>query len=103
MNVYSYRFINVAGFLGHAAFEVPAGYVAVVRDIDACDFTPGGATIEAGIGDGAVFWIYTWPPETVGGWQGWRGRVVLQPGEQLVLNSSAELDMVASGYLLSLP
>jgi len=101
--VYSQRFINVAGFSGHAAFLVPDGFKAIVRDIDACDFTPGGATIEAGIGDGGVFWIYTWPAEIVGGWQGWRGRVVLEPGEQLVLNASASLDMVASGYLLSLP
>ena len=101
--VYSTRFIAVAGFTGSAAFAVPAGYVAVVRDIDVTVFTGAGATIEAGIGGSAVFWGYTFGVVPILAWQSWRGRIVLNAGEQLVLQSDASADMVASCYLLSLP
>ena len=101
--VYSTRFINVAGFTGDAAFEVPSGYIAVVRDIDVVVFEPGAGTVEAGLGGSSVFWGYTWSFVTVLGWESWRGRQVLNAGEQLVLHSNAAMDMMASGYLLSLP
>ena len=59
--------------------------------------------IEAGIGGSAVFWGYTFGVVPILAWQSWRGRIVLNAGEQLVLQSDASADMVASGYLLSLP
>lgn len=101
--VYSTRFIAESGFTGSAAFEVPDGYRAVVRDIDAVCFTSEGPTIEAGIGDSAVFWAFTYGVVLLVNAQSWRGRVVLNPGEQLVILTNAPLDFVASGYLLSLP
>jgi hypothetical protein len=100
---YSHRFIAEAGFTGSAAFLVPAGFVAVVRDIDAVIFTPGAGTIEAGIGGSAVFWGFTWSFVAVLGWESWRGRIVLNPGEQLVITTNTGMDFSASGYLLSLP
>lgn len=75
----------------------------IVRDIDVTVFTGAGATVEAGVGGGAVFWGFTFGVVAILAWQPWRGRQVLEAGEQLVLQSDASADMMASGYLLSLP
>lgn len=103
INVYSTRFLEEAGFTGSAAFAVPAGYVAVVRDIDVVAFAGTGVTIEAGLGGGAVFWSLTLNPTLTPFWGSWRGRQILNAGEQLVVATDASADFMASGYLLSLP
>jgi len=101
--IYSTRFLAEAGFTGSAAFLVPAGYVAVVRDIDSVVYTGAGATIQAGIGGSAVFWAVTEGVVAVTATNSWRGRVVLNAGEQLVVSTDAAVDFVASGYLLTSP
>ena len=101
--VYSTRFLAEAGFTGEAAFEVPGGYVAVVRDIDAVVYTGAGYTIQAGIGGLTNFWAITTGVVAVTDSIQWRGRQVLNAGEQLVIATDASADFVASGYLLSLP
>jgi hypothetical protein len=101
--IYSTRFIAESGFTGSAAFLVPAGYVAVVRDIDCVVYTSAGATIQAGIGGVTNFWAVTIGVIAVTYWTSWRGRTVLNPGEQLVIGTDAAADFTASGYLLSLP
>jgi hypothetical protein len=101
--VYSTLFINSPGLVGDAAFLVPDGYIAVVRDIDAVAFIGAGATLEAGIGGGTVFWAYTWSVVAVVDWRSWRGRVVLSAGQQLVIHTDAAVDVYAGGYLLTAP
>lgn len=102
-NVYSTRLLAEAGFTGSAAFEVPSGQVLVVRDIDAVVYTGAGYTIQAGIGGITNFWAVTTGVVAVTQSIQWRGRQVLNPGEQLVIATDAAADFVASGYLLSLP
>lgn len=101
--VYSTRFVAEAGFTGSAAFAVPAGYLVVVRDIDVVAFVGTGVTIEAGIGGSAVFWSLTLNPTITPFWGSWRGRQIINAGEQLVISTDAPADFAASGYLLSLP
>jgi len=101
--VYSYRFLAEAGFTGSAAFLVPDGYRAVVRDIDCVVYTGAGVTIQAGIGGVTNFWAVTLGVVAVTDTVSFRGRQVLNPGEQLVIATDAAADFVASGYLLSLP
>ena len=101
--VYSTRFLEEAGFTGSAAFLCPGSDVLVVRDIDVVCFAGSGVTIEAGLGGGAVFWSLTINPTVTPVWGSWRGRQIINPGEQLVISTDAPADFMASGYLLSLP
>ena len=101
--VYSRRFIDVAGFTGSVAFLVPTGFVCVVRDITAWVGISAGASVQAGLGGSAVFWGFTFGVVTVQATAEWQGHHVINEGEQLVLASSASVDLMASGYLLTLP
>ena len=101
--VYSHRFLDEAGFTGSAAFLVPAGFVAVVRDLDCWVGAGAGGSIEMGIGGSAVFFGYTFSVVTVQATATWRGRQVLNSGEQLLVATDAPADFAVSGYLLSLP
>ena len=58
---------------------------------------------EYGLGGGAVFWSLTLNPTLTPFWGSWRGRQILNAGEQLVVATDASADFMASGYLLSLP
>lgn len=102
-NVYSTRFLAWAASSTPPAYEVPTGYVAIVRDADI--FTHGGAITNwilsvNGIADfaGGAFTV-----ESVIQTAQWRGRQVLNPGELLVFASDVATDGMVSGYLLSLP
>ncbi len=86
-----------------ATYIVPAGFVAVVRDLDVyCGDVLGGDEFFARGSAGQVFWQATIAlGET--GWRFWRGRQVLYAGEQLQMFSTKVFDLSASGYLLTAP
>lgn len=104
-SVYSVRFLAQYASVLDQVYEVPAGYRAIVRDMDAYN-APGGSPDD---------YVYVWVEEIEGafayqkfdgvGWVSWRGRQVINEGEHLAVgNNSASMTMVmVSGYLLTLP
>lgn len=101
--VYSIRFMAWAATETPTPYTVPAGYVAVVRDVDAV--SGGGAIInwlwgingECKIG-GGQFTV-----EALNQFQQWRGRQVLNPGETIYVAADGAIDGAVSGYLLVIP
>lgn len=102
-NVYSQRFLAWAADESPPPFEVPTGYVAVVRDADI--YSGGGAIINwvLSVNTIAHFAAGEFTIEAVAQTAQWRGRQVLNPGEFLVFASDGATDGMVSGYLLSLP
>lgn len=102
-NVYSTRFVAWAASMLPPAFEVPAGYVAIVRDIDV--WSGGGAMInwQVEVIEGAKFAAGQFTIESIAQTAQWRGRQVLEPGEFLEFQSDGPTDGLISGYLLGLP
>jgi hypothetical protein len=99
--VYSYQFISEASFTGAAVVEYPAGYVAIVRDIDVvAGVSASGSFYAYDVGTGGKFWAVSEGVETLATWS-WRGRQVFEPGNQIGFFCDFELDVRMSGYLLS--
>jgi hypothetical protein len=102
--VYSTRFLAVQGLAGTSSFEVPAGFVAVIRDIDAyasTDLTAGRLYVK-GPGDNVLFFNH-WGlgDEDIAEW---RGRQICFEGESFVADSpDIPIDVAISGYLLTAP
>lgn len=104
--VYSSRFIQQHGLTSSASFAVPAGFIAVVRDLDAFIGSPVGTNdlfMHGALGQ-AIFW----DSAEIGTskYMSWRGRQVLEPGELLAVEVSVgafdAFDVTVSGYLLAL-
>ena len=96
---YSTRFIGAHVPLT-ATYTVPAGKVAVVRDVDLYyGGSISGASwfIRGNAGQSFAAGIF---PATQSGWQSWRGRQVLYGGEDLVVVVEDTMDVTVSGYLL---
>jgi len=111
--VYSTRFVALSSFSGGptTAYTVPAGFLAVVKDTSIVwgDIIASG--LDAWFADdaGAKRHRYTWAftistPTNFGGTDQKWGSWVLVEGESIVVQTAAgTCDMMASGYLLSLP
>ena len=103
--VFSTRFIAVHDqpVAIPATYLVPAGFVAVVRDVDA--YFGSSLSVKTVFARGSAAQIF-WQ-ETVGanlaGWRQWEGRQVIYAGETLSLFADELVDLTASGYLLTLP
>lgn len=87
-------------------FTVPAGYVAIVRDIEVLNNNADAADISVyaevpGPATGAIFG----DTDLAGGaWTQWRGRVVVPAAGLIVAMSSvSSCNAAISGYLLSSP
>lgn len=111
--VYSTRFVDLPGFSGgpFAAYVVPAGKVAVVKDIR---ITYGSLTISGGdfwvqTNSLTKLWRYAWftglsSPINNGGTSAWWGMTVVDAGDALSVQTAAgTCDFAVSGYLLDLP
>jgi hypothetical protein len=104
--VYSTRFFSDPHFVATpASYVVPAGFVAVLRDVWIYlgnNATPAAWQMESGTG--AVLWAAEALPFNPQFWF-WQGRQVYNAGDtiQVVNTGVAPLDATASGYLLSLP
>lgn len=102
-NVYSTRLMGWAAETIPPLFEVPTGYVCVVRDIDV--LSHGGALINwvVSVNGVADFAAGQFTILALNQTAEWRGRQVLNAGEQLVFESDGPTDGLISGYLLTLP
>lgn len=112
-NVYSTRFVALASVSGGptTAYTVPAGFLAVVKDTSIVwgDIIASG--LDAWFQDdaGAKRHRYAWgftaaTPTNFGGVSQLWGSWVLVEGESIVVQTATgTCDMMASGYLLSLP
>lgn len=102
--VYSTRLIAVHNQPANTPilYTVPAGYLVVVRCVDAyAGVTVLGVNFYAKGSAAQVFWKDATSP-TSDGWRQWRGREVLYEGEALALEADDVADLSASGYLLTL-
>lgn len=85
-------------------FTVPAGFRAVIRDIDVYYGGLTGNTFIALLDETpqVVFWQDS---VAIGesGWRSWRGRQVLLEGESCTLSADDVCDVMVSGYLLVEP
>ncbi len=103
-NVYSTQFLTWSNPTSGVLYTVPAGYVAVVRDMDVWwDGETDEGSLIASIHNVCTFMVFYGAPSVASAFQ-WRGRVVINPGEKLELFPSVgNWSGVACGYLLSLP
>lgn len=85
------------------AFLVPAGFRCVVRCIDIFEGNPGGAIVEAAGNSGVVFWAAGPNLTSTFNVYQWRGRQVVDEGDQFEVSNTLGLNIYATGYLLSLP
>jgi len=104
--VYSTRFLIFSGTSG-ASFELPQGYVGVLKDVTVCSTSPV---------DVVQYGVYLMPaavtvvtglipprgPEETQRSETYETRVVFYPGESLHAYGQLFLDLTASGYVLEL-
>jgi hypothetical protein len=102
--IYSTRFIDNAALSVGDAYTVPAGFTAVLRDVDVAIGVNLGAFEFKLVGTGAaVLWIFD-GPSSAGESDQWRGRQVFYEGEAFgFFASGATFSYSACGYLLTNP
>lgn len=97
---YSTRILGWAATETPPPYVVPTGYRAIVRDVDV--WSGGGAMInfQLAVNSVAKFWAGQFTVESIAQVAQWRGRQVLNAGDELVFSSDGPLDGLISGYLL---
>lgn len=103
ISVYSTELLNVPNLHGTAAFLVPSGFVLDVRDVELFESSPGGSLIELASGGGTVFAAFGPNLTTTYNNYNWRGRVIVKEGLQFEVSTTLPTNVVAMGYLLTLP
>ena len=102
MPVYSVRFlagVSSIGSIDIPTYTVPAGHVAVVRDIDLVLGTSGSAPIFTGANGN---WLVRWVAGAANEVKSWRGRQVYEAGEQFAMYMDHQVTHYqVSGYLLT--
>jgi hypothetical protein len=104
--VYSTRFFaGAVTSITSVIYTVPAGYIAVIRDITATMFsTAAGDVLILGINPPGVYNVGFKTYGTNYQPAHWDGRMVLNPGDELLANTNAtSANVVVSGYLLATP
>jgi hypothetical protein len=106
--VYSTQFVAAQGFTGSAGlgFIPPSGFTAVVRSFSAYTSSLlAGAVYLQDLGSSAEFWPTQPPALGAGGYASFQeGRVVCPNGFQVLLDDPTDhVDVIVSGYLLTLP
>lgn len=104
---YSTRFAAGEGTgSGAVVYTVPAGYVAVIRDIE---LLSGSGTTDEVVIDATVpgplnvvIWLHIFGAAFA--WAQWAGRAVLNAGDEISVTAPADgSTYLISGYLLSAP
>lgn len=103
-NVYSDRFLEELGLNGTATYTVPAGLVAIVRDIDAYAAGPLSSNAHLRFTGylGETLWFFVVSAQQQASGQ-WRGRQVFRSGEGFGIVTDSAFDVRVSGYLLTAP
>lgn len=98
---YTHRFLSWAASELPPAYTVPAGYLAIVRDLDV--WSGGGAMIDWQLSvDGiAKFAAGQFTVESIAQTAQWRGRQAVLPGETIQFQSDGPTDGLCTGYLLT--
>lgn len=98
--IYSTRLLAWSSSTTPPAYEVPAGYVVVMRDLDV--WFGGGAIVnwQLSINDIAKIAAGQFNEDALAQTAEWRGRQVVQAGEFIVFASDGATDGALSGYLL---
>lgn len=101
--IYSIRFgvVNTSAGGTTVVYTVPAGYVAILRDVDA--YFPSGLGPQLFLQDGSIPLSFALlAPTAVPGSVQWRGRQVFASGQEIAVNTSATaVRALLSGYLLT--
>lgn len=101
--VFSTSFLQQQGMYPSATYAVPAGFRAVVRDIELYWNGPSLDTSVHFIGDQGQTWFFDLFTVSSGQrWGSFTGRVVLDLGFSITSDNDP-VDVSVSGYLLSLP
>jgi hypothetical protein len=101
--LYSVRFFGIQGLNGVASYTVPAGYRAVVRDLDVyCDNSGAGGTFFFKGPASQTIWHLSLAATATTDGQ-WRGRQVFNTGETFLVDADTNSDVTVSGYLLTAP
>lgn len=89
--------------VGQLLFEVPPGYVYIVREMSVA--TGANATTDTRLGlQRATAQAVVWRPKAIPDRSAvqWQGRLVMEAGDQLLCwTGGANADVVASGYSLT--
>lgn len=86
----------------NTTYTVPAGYRAIVRDLDAINISGGSGSLTMTIA--GLAYLFVAQSSTYLDYHAWRGRQVVNPGETLqVSQSGINWGYAVSGYLLTLP
>lgn len=101
-SLYSTRFILRTSATGPQSYPVPAGMLAVVRDMDVTLEPTGGANVLLFIA-GALIFIAQFGLEPQFTDVQWRGRAVAYPGELVELDTTDTGSGHVGGYLLTAP
>jgi hypothetical protein len=100
---YSTNLLSLREFEGTATYTVAAGFVVVVRDIDAFwsfGLTLASLNVVGDLGETFAFWTIT-PLSTNSQSFQWRGRQVFESGTSFSVITNSALDVRVSGYVLT--
>jgi hypothetical protein len=102
-SVYSTRFLAIAISSSDGEYEVPSGFVAVVRDVDA--WSSGGIIVNwrVSISGDPAFAGGQFTVEALDQFTPWRGRVIVNAGETIQAITDGPRGLTVCGYLLTLP
>jgi hypothetical protein len=99
--VYSTRFLLADSLNGNLPYTVPAGYVAIVREMDAVARAGGGINVYLYVAGIAI--VNDNIPNVGTGYTQWRGDVVAKAGEIVMVSTTNVCNVYVGGYLLSSP
>lgn len=103
--IYSTLFLSGNTSAGSPIFTVPAGFIAVLRDVDVYCNGIGGEELfleDSTYGNTFARWDILTPADS--GSKQWQGRQVFNPGGGFVFVATVGTwDVRASGYLLTAP
>jgi hypothetical protein len=104
-DVYSTRLLQEHELGALTTYTVPDGFIAIVRDIDVFFTTLAAGAVQVENPAGGIFAYFAAP---VGNsiCIPWRGRQVLEPGDEIGVVASMDFgtaDLMMSGYLLAAP
>jgi hypothetical protein len=100
---YSTNLLAIREEAGTFTYTVAAGFVVVVRDVDAFwsyGLTPASLNVVGDLGETFAFWFAD-SVEPISQSFEWRGRQVFESGTSFSVITSSALDVRVSGYVLT--